>query len=708
MAVRKAARRSTPRRIPWAIVGAVAAVIAVAVVGSLFVRGCRQGGDPRFAKWGGMSKEEWLKQNKERQEAEAKKEEENRKREAEAKKKKEEEARRAAEEKKMARVAAAASKQAEGTGIPQGESNTGVPEKTPDAKPELIASLPKDPTAWKDEDVLAARLGGDPRLVTALEYRAERFPREEPQAIFLRDLLAPKQPAPTKDPGEEPKKAAAPSRPLPLPVLAVVANTLVRNTTSAARQAIADLLAGAFGLENDQVAVQVTLKALADHPSEVNDRALLAALAESDKVRPAGKGQVTPEALRKLAFTVVEQNGKSSVRLQLAKLLLDPACPEELRSLALPLLEQNRPENLEAQVLLFQSARMDPIVEALLEKQLLVQSHRALNRVFKLEDRRGSLGGDSAVSGPEAEPEWLSHVARLLWSDGVATVLETRQMAMRSLEQSANTVLFASTIPTREARARLARTVARRWEEDPKALTAAGWTTTLLSEPGIMAVLRSVRGSRPPADRGDRKAASHVRESSSKQEDGWLAAERALAREYCRRLFAAGLAQARARGVATGEDGPEGAGPPLAIPLHPQASVVAWYRVRWPEAQGAPEAETRKDSTEVSFVRIEETGFPRAVLAHYQRAFQQRTGAAGRAHPLADGVWLETLLPADDKGRCRSIDVFLTRANPKSETPPEKRQEITVEVLVVDLSAFQAGPRMKAQARAEPGPDGLP
>jgi hypothetical protein len=52
--------------------------------------------------------------------------------------------------------------------------------------------------------------------------------------------------------------------------------------------------------------------------------------------------------------------------------------------------------------------------------------------------------------------------------------------------------------------------------------------------------------------------------------------------------------------------------------------------------------------------------------------------------------------------------VLLTRANPKSEKPPDKLQEFTVEILTVRIPVLKAGLRMRAQAGAEPDPDGLP
>jgi len=531
--------------------------------------------------------------------------------------------------------------------------------------------------------------------------------------------LVPKEPGETEDRGTGPKKAGV-ARPLSLPVLAVIAKALAENPTPAARQAIADILAGAFGLENDQVAVQVTLKALADHPSDENDCALLAALTQPDKIRPAGQGQVTPETLQKVAFGVIEQNGKSGIRLRLAKRLAEPSCPRDLRRIVTPIFERRRPENIEAQAILFQSEAMEPKTEALIEKQLLDYSHEALVRVFGLPSERSASGADPAGPFPSADPDWLDHMVRLLWNDRMVAVLSSRQVAMTSLDRSPTTILLAATIPTTEARSRLARTLARHWEENPNALKSAGWTKTLLSEPGMLAVLKTVRGSRSSPDRGDAKrvailgrltakradsatGVSQVREPPAKSDDAWLAVEEALVREYCRRFLVAGLVQDRARRDLARADAPKTAGPPPAIALHPEASVLTSYRVQWPRTRDEKLADATRDVMEVSYVRVEEMAIPRAVLAHYQR-----TVKPFQLHPLADGVWLETLLPADGEGRCRSIDVVLTRANPKSETPPDKPQELTVEILVVNIPALKAGARTKAQAGAEPDPDGLP
>ena len=507
--------------------------------------------------------------------------------------------------------------------------------------------------------------------------------------------------------------------------MALIAKTLAANRTSAGRELIADILAGTLRLEDDEALLQATLKAMAETPSDENNSVLLAALTQPGVVRAFGQGRITPADLQRLALGVIDQSGGSGIRQRLAKEIAEPACAADLRNLAIPLLERNRPENLEAQSLLFRSARMAPEVETRIERQLLECSHKAVIQVFGLGDDRMR----TAALGAETNGEWVARAVRVLWDRGVAALLNERQVAMDTLGQSPTTVLLAATIPRTEARLRLARTLARHWEESPDALVSAGWTKSFFGEPGILPVLKSVRDTRPNADSEEAKrAAASVRSSakrgdpskseaearktekgkSEKARKAWLAAEEAVVREYCRRLLIAGLEKARDRRASDRAKDAENAVPLAGITLHPEASVVASHRVRWPGVQAAKDGGAGCEPVDVSYVRIEEMGFPRAVLGHYLRVFKQRMDKPAQTHSISDGVWLEGLVSNDEDGQCRSVDVLLTRANAKSETPPDKRQEITVEVLVVTVPSLQAGPRMKAQARAEPVADGLP
>ncbi len=673
----RATRWRKKRRIPWALWGAAVAVAAVVLGGSVLVwRGCRQGADPATAEWGGMSKEEWLKQHKQRQEKEAKQEALEAQKETAAKKKQEGEAKRAAEEKKRAREAAQQT--------PKTQS-----EQPPDLPP-----VPQEFTQWKDLDYFVARLTGNPRLVLAVEYRSQHSPQNEEEATFFRKLLAPQFVAEVKALLGGRNSVPSAQRDAPTAVIGAITAALGKNGTPAARQTLVELLTGTLSTENDQVAVQAALKALADHPFRENDIALLAALTQPDKFRPPGQGQVTPEALQRQALIAIEQDGKSGVRLRAAERFVDPACPPELRKLLAPLWDKPHPDSLEAYALLCKSDCPAPQAKARIRKHLADSSSQALEHFLGVADGR---------TAPSLDPEWPYRVARLLWNVEFTSVFDVRRTAIDSMEEGRDLVLLAATVPRDDVRTCLVRVLERRWEEGPTALKSAGWTQTVLSEPGILAVLKTARRGRPVASQPNPK---DRRDLKQQRKDPWVDAEETLVRRFCRRFFDAALSQARSQEMKP----PPPVAPPNhdadpspAVALHPRATVVAEYRVQWPGTHAGKLADIAPDPMDISYVRIEQKARPWSVRGHYERTIKGH-----KVHPVNDGIWIEAILPAAKDGRTRSIDVLVTRANAKADTPPDEPQELTIEILAVAIPSLAAEPAVNRRAAAEPNPDASP
>jgi hypothetical protein len=226
----------------------------------------------------------------------------------------------------------------------------------------------------------------------------------------------------------------------------------------------------------------------------------------------------------------------------------------------------------------------------------------------------------------------------------------------------------------------------------------------------MLAVLKSVRRNeampraRVSASRtsGQRRGAADAPDSgnaadSRQQTEGrWLAAEEALLREYCRRFRAAGLARARAsrRADGTADDDPE---PP--VRLNPGAAVASAYRVQWPGTHREKLTGVPLDPMNVCYVRIEQKARFRSVQAYYERTVKPH-----QAHRLSDGIWLDELVSSDKQGQARSIDVLVTRVNPKLDRPADEPQELTVEILAVEIPALST----EARAAAEPGLEAAP
>jgi len=689
MVVRRASRSQATRAIPrsyW-IVGLV--VILVLMGGSALVwRGCSRRGPNPYAAWGGMSKEEFLKKRKQREEEEAKQEAEAAKRANEEKKKRDEEAaaKRLAEEKQ---------KKAENKAKPQqrvvrpnsdDEDGSGTPEPPPQLPP-----VPNEFAAWKDFDFFVARLTNHPQLPRAVEHRSNSTPRDERQAEFLEKLLVRQLPAGLEELVKGWRSGEDGDRDVPSAAVEAITIALARNGTAPAQRTLAALLAGTLTAVNDQAATVATLRALALNPSEENNRLLAQAVFEPEKIRAAGRQQMAMENLRQQAVAALAEHGKGSLRLLAARRFVDPSCPPEARKLLTQVWLQPHPENLEAYVFLNERPEIDAQVRSQILRRLVELSGQAV---------RHFLGG--AVLAPPTEvppnvapdPELPYRIARQLWKADLARVIDARRTTIRSMDEARDWVLLAATVPRSDVRSRLVRLLERRWEEGPPVAIASGGygREPVVVEPGILAVIRSARLKRLAGNQAAAKARGGPAQRNPPSKDPWLDFEEAVVRDFCQRFSeAAALPNHGAEGDKPASRGGGGEAT-LPIALHPRAEVVAEYCVRWPGSHAEKLASIAPEPMDVCYVRIEQKARPMSVRGHYERTVKGQ-----KIHPIKDGVWLETLLSAKD-GSARSIDVLLTRANPKAEAPPDETQEITVEILSVAVAAMETTPARRAGA----------
>ncbi len=84
------------------------------------------------------------------------------------------------------------------------------------------------------------------------------------------------------------------------------------------------------------------------------------------------------------------------------------------------------------------------------------------------------------------------------------------------------------------------------------------------------------------------------------------------------------------------------------------------------------------------YVRIEERAKLRAELEHYRRQMDHVL-----EHALADGRWLDSLSEDVEDGVVRSLDVLITRASPKQTISDEVEQELTVQILSIEVGKLR-------------------
>lgn len=700
-------RRKRPNLVPdWVrsgsfVIGSGSGVLVLVILLVVW-RGCAHRSADVSAKWGGMSEKEWREQYEKREQADAKKGAEAAKlADTQKKKAAAAEQKRLAESKRKTVAGSGAKFLADGGKIPEEKLTSGAPRVTPvDAS--APPRLPEDYSQWNDMDFFEARLAGDPRLAVAVENRIKRVPQNEVEAVFLRKLLSPGSAPQLKNSAR--RKPARTGGRGGSPALPVIAAALARIGTPAARKTLSDMLAGTLCPEEDDAMAVAALQALAGNPSAENEDLLLAALIDAEKLRPSGQYRFTADKMRQETLGLIQKHGGSRIRLQAAQKFVDPKCPRDLRRLLAPLLQQSRPENIDAQVLVYESGLLEPAIRAAIEKGFVQQSDGALRQFLGIADDQ---------TGPEQRSPY--GVAIALWNPAFVAAVRDRHKEMASLQQGADAFLMAATVPAMGVRTRLLRTLERHWDEGPAGLEAAGWTKSIVGEPGVLVVLKSVRRSeaapraRVPASRtsGQRRGAAdspdaaNAADSRQQAENKWLAAEEALVREYCRRFRAAGLAWARAS--QRNNDAAEDEEPEPPVRLNPGASVATAYRVEWPGQHRARLPGASLDPMIVSYVRIEQKARLRSMQAYYERTVKPH-----QVHRLSDGIWLDGLVTGDKQGRARSIDVRVTTVNAKTDRPVDEPQELTVEILAVEIPALTVGTVAERRGAAESDLDAAP
>ena len=529
--------------------------------------------------------------------------------------------------------------------------------KSPRAAPAAPAVL----SQWNDADFLRAREAGDPRLVAALEQRAKNPQRTPAEAEMLESLLRPAVPA--RRPGKRGDAAADPPA-APKGVFHAVAAALGANQTAAARQTLAGLLAGDFPEAPAEAVAEDAAVALLRQDSAQSEQIVLDHL-----VAP-------PSADRQDAVAAaVSAYGSARLRRLLAQSVIDAAPPADHRQVLLALLCEPNPRNLEAQVLLYQSASADAAMRTALEKQFAAASTAALQALL-------GLAEGPAEAGPPP-PIACYRVAGQLWGPPLTDFLDVQHRALGAMAERPAALVLALTIPNQALRSRLRRTLSRHWSEGPQALRAAGVPGTVLVEPGVPAVLKSLLRESQRA----RIAGVQGRRQVGLRPWRW-APQRpaAAARRTAQNAPRLPLGQAD-RGVGAGllpalsHDGPgprrlpgrqgrlrPGALRCAALPLKPGSVVREAYHVDWPgihaghlrqeaddadflaalHVNSAHRPQTAADAWQLDYVRIEERTSASGSESYYRR---QLTNCV--VHSLPNGVWLDGLIEKSGEGGCK-------------------------------------------------------
>jgi hypothetical protein len=147
-----------------------------------------------------------------------------------------------------------------------------------------------------------------------------------------------------------------------------------------------------------------------------------------------------------------------------------------------------------------------------------------------------------------------------------------------------------------------------------------------------------------------------------------------LVRTMCERFCSA--ARAEQAGGAQSESEADDAFP---VKLHPNADVVAFYRLDWPD--GLSDKIAAAPSLRVRYVRLELKAQPSRAITFYRR---QLPDCEQRESP--SGVWLDSLNAEKKQSTARSVDVLVTKVGASASGIPDREQELTVDILSIECA----------------------
>jgi len=320
-------------------------------------------------------------------------------------------------------------------------------------------------------------------------------------------------------------------------------------------------------------------------------------------------------------------------------------------------------------------------------------------------------------AGPQAPPSFEAdtsdpdlpyRLAQQLWGGDLPKALQARLGQVSSLDSEANLILLASTMPIDSVRSALGGVLKARWQDGPGALEDAGLLDQVVTDPGFLMLVKALPRTEPeagakiaPGRRPRTTGRTRVpgaapggmpgemgyeegmmapgapgpggrARASGDPGEAWMHACEDLLRTTCQRLQSA-----RAQGKAGDEA--------LPVEVHPDATVVADYRLDWPAADQAKLSGVPLGDMKLHYVRLEQTARPKIVKGYYTRKLTAEL-ATPKVRDLPDGMWLESMRNVPDTGRQRSLDVLVTIPG-AGATPIDENADtpLTIEILSIEM-----------------------
>ncbi|MCD4726981.1 MAG: hypothetical protein K8R46_04935 [Pirellulales bacterium] len=524
-----------------------------------------------------------------------------------------------------------------------------------------------------------------------------------------------------------------------------IVTALGNNGSEVAQNTIEQVLSGTFKTDDDKAAVEAALKALLAHPGQENDALMLRVLTEPDDLRPHDRqGPWPAKELQAKALELTKQSASSGLRLELAKALVEHRVKLDPKDPMHEFLLASDPLNCGAQLTFYEEGHQTPELETRLEDQFLVYSSLAMARYLDIPDkfkqstsgvgvsgmhtgRPGGLIGGFDMPGdrltgpgrtpsppaglstkpggkvgagedkPKTEDDLAPRVAAGLWSQGFLALLEPKLTthALDSLDKKPKLVMLAGTIPQDSTRALLNKLLRKRWSEGPKALETAGLTGNVVTDPGLLTLVKMLKRRYPKTSaRGTPRAPrptggtinKRIEEARKEQQtaEEWMDLSSKMVAVWCNRFHAATQARQKAA-----EDSEIDSSAPLKLPkgfeLSSNARVTASFHLVWPDEAPPEIAKLNPGWLEVHYVRVEEVKKLRTATAYYSRQADLRSSDA---RTIGKSTWFDKVRIGSRKDRRRSLDVLITPPEnyvPADKPRDEDETDLIIEILSVEI-----------------------
>jgi hypothetical protein len=592
--------------------------------------------------------------------------------------------------------------------------------------------LPEDFSKWNKEDFLRARKENNPNLLEAITLLGENNPGKASVAQILSELL--KAPKPSE---ESTSTSYRTSMTYAQPgLIDAIIYSLGKNGSQAARQTMMQVLSGKLTTDDDRAAVEAVLKTLVQLPSPENDEILLKVLVSPELIRPASAepGAWQSQELYNRAMDLVRQNASDNLRVKLAEHLNQQGF--ETNDPIFNILQEDKPANLGAQLVLYQGEDLPSDLKTKLEQSFLNYACQATALTMGLPsdyedispfgvsrggpsgymERTPSMGRGIPGMGnmPSETPQekltdfdYGVHLAKLLWGEPLASLMSQAVADTRSLEKQAPEIILASTLPLDPIRAAMLKMLKKRGGEGPQTLESAGWSDKVITDPGLIVVLkmlprsRSLRSvpiatgammtSRYPSRRSSDMGGAYGDMGQRKEqvELDWIMSLSKMLSAWCNRFEAAAQAQKKAsrRGQKVLEPPPEKMDE---FDLPQDVKITAAYQLNWPENAPAELRDIKPGALKVQYFRLEQENTVKKAMGIFRRLAR-----GPEVHEMSNGVWLESLKAGSKPNTKRSLDIFITspdmQQQPVEYPQKEEPTDLQIDILAIEISDPQSG-----------------